>query len=54
MNILFAFFIIITCSIVGVLAMVSYASGLPGMMYIVLGCLVGFAAGWVIIAEELS
>tara|TARA_R100000388_G_C7128906_1_gene104497 strand:+ start:348 stop:512 length:165 start_codon:yes stop_codon:yes gene_type:complete len=54
MNILIALFIICTCTIVGVLAMVSYASGLAGMMYIVLGCLVGFAGGWIIIAEELS
>ena len=54
MNILIAFFIIITCAIVGLLAVLSHATGVPVMMGIVIGCIIGFGGGFVLVAKELS
>lgn len=54
MNIIIALFIICTCAIVGLLAMLSHAAGVPGMTGIVIGSIIGFGGGFVLVAKELS
>ena len=48
-----ALFIMVTGALVGVMATVSLAAGVPGMGIVVVGCVACFIGGWIIIAKEM-
>lgn len=53
-DLIIALFLIATSALVGLLAMVSLAAGVPGMGWVALGCVACFVGGWAIVATELS
>lgn len=54
MDLIIALFLVMTSAIVGLMASVSLAAGVPGMPIIIIGCVACFVGGLVLFAKELS